>query len=74
MNLVFVHVLKFFFYFNLTRWIGSESDSVMTVQEIGIPTGFEADLDSIPNLENLKRIESQFKNLYLYIDQVNDNL
>ncbi|XP_055894439.1 CD109 antigen-like isoform X2 [Biomphalaria glabrata] len=62
--------MNYFILQTCTKWIGSESDSVMTVQEIGIPTGFEADLDSIPNLENLKRIESQFKNLYLYIDQI----
>lgn len=42
----------------------------MAVEEIGIPSGFEADLESFPQMDILKRIETQNKKVILYFDQV----
>ena len=44
--------------------------SGMTVQEIGVPTGFEADLDSITKLPTLKKVETENKKVVLYLDEV----
>ncbi|KAI8799062.1 TEP-4 [Biomphalaria glabrata] len=52
------------------KWLGSGPSSAMAVQEIGIPSGFEADLESIPQLDILKRIETQNKKVILYFDQI----
>lgn len=42
----------------------------MTVQEIGIPTGFEADLESITQLPTLKKVETENRKIVLYLDEV----
>lgn len=42
----------------------------MTVQEIGVPTGFEADLESITQLPTLKKIETENKKIIIYLDEV----
>ncbi|KAH9514215.1 hypothetical protein Btru_028392 [Bulinus truncatus] len=52
------------------KWLGSGPSSAMAVQEIGIPSGFEADLESIPQMDTLKRIETQNKKVILYFDQI----
>ncbi|KAH9489284.1 hypothetical protein Btru_057009 [Bulinus truncatus] len=52
------------------KWLGSGPSSAMAVQEIGIPSGFEADLESIPQMDILKRIETQNKKVILYFDQI----
>lgn len=44
----------------------------MAVQEIGIPSGFDIDLESLTQLPILKRTETQNKKLVLYFDQVID--
>lgn len=44
--------------------------SGMTVQEIGIPTGFEADLESITQLPTLKKVETENRKIVLYLDEV----
>ncbi|XP_062608191.1 CD109 antigen-like isoform X3 [Saccostrea cucullata] len=44
--------------------------SGMTVQEIGIPTGFEADLESITQLPTLKKVETENKKIILYLDEI----
>ncbi|CAL1545212.1 unnamed protein product [Lymnaea stagnalis] len=53
-----------------TKWLGSGPSSAMAVQEIGIPSGFEADLESITQLDILKRVETQNKKVILYFDQI----
>lgn len=44
--------------------------SGMTVQEIGVPTGFEADLESITQLPTLKKVETENRKIVLYLDEV----
>ncbi|XP_048758952.2 CD109 antigen-like isoform X2 [Ostrea edulis] len=44
--------------------------SGMTVQEFGVPTGFEADLESITQLPTLKKIETENKKIILYLDEI----
>nr|XP_022294895.1 CD109 antigen-like [Crassostrea virginica] len=44
--------------------------SGMTVQEIGVPTGFEADLDSITKLPTLKKVETENRKVILYLDEI----
>uniref|UniRef100_K1RWY1 CD109 antigen n=1 Tax=Magallana gigas TaxID=29159 RepID=K1RWY1_MAGGI len=44
--------------------------SGMTVQEIGVPTGFEADLESITQLPTLKKIETENKKIIIYLDEI----
>ena len=40
------------------------------MQEIGIPTGFEADLESITQLPTLKKVETENRKIVLYLDEV----
>lgn len=42
----------------------------MTVQEIGIPTGFEAKTDEIALMREVKKIEEENKKVVLYFDEV----
>ncbi|XP_052721975.1 CD109 antigen-like isoform X2 [Crassostrea angulata] len=44
--------------------------SGMTVQEIGVPTGFEADLESITQLPTLKKIETENRKIVIYLDEI----
>ncbi|XP_059154462.1 CD109 antigen-like, partial [Physella acuta] len=53
-----------------TRWIGKGTNSAMAVQEFGIPSGFEADLESFTELDIVKRVETQNKKLILYFDKI----
>ncbi|BFZ24492.1 hypothetical protein BsWGS_27530 [Bradybaena similaris] len=53
-----------------SSWLGDGPASGMAVQEIGIPSGFDADLESISSLPTLKRIETQNKKIVLYFDQI----
>ena len=46
----------------------------MAVQEFGIPTGFEADLESIAGLTDIKRVETENRKVVLYFDEVIFNL
>lgn len=48
--------------------------SGMTVQEIGVPTGFEADLDSITKLPTLKKVETENRKVILYLDEVSTKI
>ncbi|XP_059169319.1 CD109 antigen-like isoform X2 [Physella acuta] len=52
------------------RWLGEGPSSAMAVQEFGIPSGFEADLESITQLDILKRVETQNKKVILYFDNI----
>jgi hypothetical protein len=52
-----------------TRWLHARA-SGMAVQEIGIPSGFEADVNSLEDLSELKKIETEDRKLILYFDQV----
>ena len=40
------------------------------MQEIGVPTGFEADLESITQLPTLKKVETENRKIVLYLDEV----
>lgn len=42
----------------------------MAIQEIGIPTGFEADLESIADVKEIKRTELEDRKVILYFDEV----
>jgi len=42
----------------------------MAVQEIGVPTGFEADVESIGKVDGLKKIEQGSRKVILYFDEV----
>jgi hypothetical protein len=46
----------------------------MAVQEVGIPSGFEADASSITAPKILKRTEFQDKKVVLYFDEVSAQL
>lgn len=52
-----------------TKWLGSGS-SGMAVQEFGIPTGFEADLESIAGIKEIKRTETENRKVILYFDEI----
>ncbi|XP_064610073.1 CD109 antigen-like [Liolophura sinensis] len=51
------------------QWL-QEGSSGMAVEEIGIPTGFQADRDNITLVDGLKRIETSDKKLLLYFDEI----
>ncbi|XP_059143999.1 murinoglobulin-2-like [Physella acuta] len=53
-----------------TAWRGNGQSSGMAVQELGIPSGFDADLESITKLDILKRVETQNKKVILYFDKI----
>ena len=42
----------------------------MAVQEIGIPSGFDADLESIADVVEIKKIETSSGKVILYFDEV----
>ena len=42
----------------------------MAVLEFGIPTGFEADLESIAGVVEIKRTETANRKVILYFDEV----
>ena len=52
-----------------SRWLLTGT-SGMAVQEIGIPTGFEADLESIAGVTQIKRTETENRKVVLYFDAV----
>lgn len=54
---------------HISSWL-KVGASGMTVQEIGVPTGFEADLESITQLPTLKKIETENKKIIIYLDEV----
>ncbi|KAK3100069.1 hypothetical protein FSP39_014251 [Pinctada imbricata] len=52
-----------------THWLLPDT-SGMAVQELGVPTGFEADLESISKLDTLKKIETEDRKVVLYFDEI----
>ena len=42
----------------------------MAVQEVGIPSGFEVDVESIERPDVLKRTEREDRKIILYFDEV----
>ncbi|KAL5016375.1 hypothetical protein ScPMuIL_005964 [Solemya velum] len=54
------------------RWLKSGS-SGMAVEEFGVPSGFEVNLDSIGRLSILKKIEVEDRKIVLYFDEVDSN-
>ncbi|KAJ8297468.1 hypothetical protein KUTeg_023999 [Tegillarca granosa] len=52
-----------------TRWT-KPGASGMTVQEFGVPTGFEADVESIGQLDIIKKIETENRKVILYFDEI----
>lgn len=64
------HHVTYFIFFHLSiRWLHTGS-SGMAVQEFGIPTGFEADLESIAGVTEIKRTETGDRKIILYFDEV----
>ena len=63
------HILKILNILLLLRWLQSGA-SGMAVQEIGVPTGFEADVESIGKVDGLKKIEQGSRKVILYFDEV----
>lgn len=51
------------------RWLKTGA-SGMAVQEFGIPTGFEADLESIAGISEIKKVETEDRKVILYFDEV----
>ncbi|XP_067663894.1 CD109 antigen-like isoform X3 [Haliotis asinina] len=52
-----------------TKWLLTGT-SGMAIQELGVPSGFEADLDTLTKLKTLKRIETPNKKVVLYFDEI----
>ncbi|XP_033743827.1 CD109 antigen-like isoform X3 [Pecten maximus] len=52
-----------------TKWLKTGA-SGMAVQEIGVPTGFAADLESIDKLPSLKKAETENRKVILYFDEI----
>ncbi|XP_067660553.1 CD109 antigen-like [Haliotis asinina] len=52
-----------------TMWL-LNGTSGMAIQELGIPSGFEADLDTLTKLNTLKRIEPENRKVVLYFDEI----
>lgn len=46
----------------------------MAIEEIGIPTGFDADLESIAGIREIKRVETEDRKVILYFDEVWNHL
>ena len=67
--LVFKHAIANLEMCSCFSWLKTDA-SGMTVQEIGVPTGFEADLESITQLLTLKKVETENKKVVLYLDEV----
>lgn len=51
------------------KWLAAGT-SGMAVQEVGVPSGFEVDLESLTDLATLKRTETQNRKLVLYFDEI----
>ncbi|KAL8605629.1 hypothetical protein ACOMHN_066324 [Nucella lapillus] len=51
------------------RWFGQET-SGMAVMEVGVPSGFEVDVDTIERPKVLKRTEVEDRKVVLYFDEV----
>jgi len=52
------------------KWLGDGPASGMAVQEIGIPSGFDVDRESITHLPTLRRMETENKKVVLYFDEI----
>ncbi|XP_071088378.1 CD109 antigen-like [Haliotis cracherodii] len=52
-----------------TRWL-STGTSGMAILELGVPSGFEADLETLTKLKTLKRVETPNKKVVLYFDEI----
>ncbi|WAQ99618.1 CD109-like protein, partial [Mya arenaria] len=52
-----------------TKWLQTGA-SGMAIQELGIPTGFEADLESLDQFTEIKRVETQDRKIILYFDEI----
>ncbi|XP_048243539.1 CD109 antigen-like isoform X13 [Haliotis rufescens] len=52
-----------------TRWL-STGASGMAIQELGVPSGFDADLETLTKLKTLKRVETPNKKVVLYFDEI----
>jgi len=57
-----------------TRWLGDGPASGMAVAEVGIPSGFEADPESLSQHALLKRVEHENKKVVLYFDEINTSM
>lgn len=42
----------------------------MAVQEVGIPTGFEADVEKLAKLNGVRKVEKGNRKVILYFDEV----
>jgi len=51
------------------RWLGPGA-SGMAIQELGVPSGFEADTEGLAQFTEIKRVEAEDRKLILYFDQV----
>ncbi len=51
------------------RWLGLDT-SGMSIMELGLPSGFEVDTDSMSKVKTLKRVETPNKKVVLYFDEV----
>ncbi|PVD34967.1 hypothetical protein C0Q70_06248 [Pomacea canaliculata] len=51
------------------RWLAS-GKSGMAVQEVGVPSGFEIDKDTLKSATAIKRTETQDSKLVLYFDEI----
>ena len=54
---------------HIYSWLQTGS-SGMAVAEMGVPTGFDADLESITKHDFIKKIETQDRKVIFYFDQV----
>ncbi|XP_060062599.1 CD109 antigen-like [Ylistrum balloti] len=52
-----------------TKWLKSGA-SGMAVQELGVPTGFAPDVESIEKLPTLKKTETENRKVILYFDEI----
>ncbi|KAL4230965.1 hypothetical protein ACF0H5_011338 [Mactra antiquata] len=52
-----------------TTWLQTGA-SGMTVQELGIPSGFEADVESLAVFNEIKKVETQDRKVILYFDEI----
>ncbi|KAJ7374578.1 hypothetical protein OS493_004916 [Desmophyllum pertusum] len=58
-----------------SMWTGNEQNSGMAVMDVGIPSGFELDWDSVEKIMsdkslNLKRVESPDRKVLFYFDEI----
>nr|ADA77516.1 thioester-containing protein-E [Azumapecten farreri] len=52
-----------------TKWLKTGA-SGMTVQEVGVPTGFAPDVESIGKIATLKKTETENRKVILYFDEI----